>query len=352
MSSTPVLIATGCYTGAPRGRGRGVELLEMDPQTGTARTLAGVELEDPSFVAWSRDGRLLYAVHETAPSRLSTLRLSGTETEPSLELVSSLELKGQGACHVGPGRRSGTLVVCDYGSGHVEVIGLDEDGIAQRVLDTVDHGTYRTGTDSHPHQSLPLPGTGLLAVTDLGLGSVYLYAQLPTGELDLAGEITVGRGSGPRHLAADHESAALYIGCELSGQLATALRDRPAPADALLEETRGPRWAVRSVQPASAHAGENAVSHVEISTRENHVFVANRGPDTLSVFGLGLMRPVAVAEIEVGAHPRHFARLGERILVAAQEADRIDQIAWDGRELTVAAEPLAAPSVSCIAPRP
>ena len=53
--------------------------------------------------------------------------------------------------------------------------------------------------------------------------------------------------------------------------------------------------------------------------------MANRGPDTLSLLSLTLMRPQQlVAEIEVGSHPRHFMQWGELVLVAAQEGDRID----------------------------
>ena len=49
---------------------------------------------------------------------------------------------------------------------------------------------------------------------------------------------------------------------------------------------------------------------------------------------------------------RHFARVAELMLVAAQEGDRIDVLRWDGMHLGTAADPVPAPSVTCIAPRP
>jgi 6-phosphogluconolactonase len=59
-----------------------------------------------------------------------------------------------------------------------------------------------------------------------------------------------------------------------------------------------------------------------------------------------------VAEIEVGAHPRHFTQWGELVLVAAQEGDRIDVLRRRGEELAPAGAPIPAPSAACLALRP
>lgn len=340
----PIVVATGSYSSHARGRGRGVELLAVDPGTASVERLAGIDLEDPSFLTWSADGSLLHVVQETSPTRLTTLRVDPRGT--GVEVAATLELTGSGGCHVAPGTTAGTLLVTDYGSGHVEVVGLDDEGLPDRVLDVCDHGAYRKGADSHPHQSQVLPGTGLIAVSDLGLDSVYVYSQGADGGIDLAGELSLTRDRGPRHLATDHESRNLYLACELSGELAVAERRTPASDGA------GPTWGILSEQPASGSATQNFASHVELSGSEDHVFIANRGPDSLSVFSLGPSRPELVDEIEVGAHPRHFARLGSLLLVAAQEADRIDLVRFDGRTLGTAAEPVASPSVCCIVPRP
>src|SRR5699024_3183597 len=163
------------------------------------------------------------------------------------------------------------------------------------------------------------------AVPDLGLDRVLMYRQGSTGEIDLAGEIPLSRGSGPRHLAADHESEQLHISCELSGTVATARRHQEAPPRRPAAAQEGPthRWSVRSMTPASGREGPNAVSHLELTRDESALLVANRGPDTLSMLSLDQMRPLLVAEAAVGAHPRHFTQWGDLVLVAAQEGDRI-----------------------------
>lgn len=359
MSRT-VLIATGSYSSIERGRGRGVELLSLevgDHADGhdTALTVsrrAAVELPDPSFVLWSPDGSLLYAVLETAPTRVVAVRVDDRGETP--QLAADLELSGSGGCHLALGRDRSTLVVSDYGSGTVETVRLDADGLPVELIDVDDHHDHADGLDPHPHQAAALPGTVLLAVPDLGRDRVLLYHQERSGSLEPAGEIPVPRGSGPRHLAADHESAQLHISCELSGKVATAVRAAQQSARAATQGLARtvPGWSVTSTVPASGGEGENFVSHLELTADESALLVANRGPDTLSLLSLGPMRPEVACEVEVGAHPRHFTQLGDLVLVAAQEADRIDVLRRRELDLAVAAEPIPSASVSCLAVRP
>ncbi|PWH07767.1 3-carboxymuconate cyclase [Brachybacterium endophyticum] len=350
---TPTLIATGCYSSAGSGRGRGIELLEWSPEQG-ARVLATVDLPDPSFVIWSADGTLLHAVLETSPTRVVTLR-PGADAA-SLEVIADITLRGEGGCHLALGPDGRTLIVAEFGSGTVETILLDEDGVPAELIDLDDHHDFAEGRTPHPHQSVLLPESDLIAITDLGLDRVLLYRQdRLDGHIDLAAELALPTGSGPRHLAADHESSELHISCELSGKVATAMRKPPGTGErsfvgdgSSIEST----WDVTSNVAASGIEGENAVSHLELSADEHHLLVANRGPNTLSVLDRGQQAPQLLAEIGVGAHPRHFTQTQGHILVAAQEADRIDVLRLDGGDLEVAAEPIPSASVSCLAPRP
>lgn len=364
MTAAPArILATGCYSVSGSGDGQGVEILSWTPpqpgqpsgEAGSAEVLARAELADPSFVLWHPSGALLYAVTETSPTRVVALRL-GAEAR-SLEAVGELELKGSGGCHLAFGPDADTLLVAEYGSGHVESVRLDAEGIPVEVVDVIDHHDFAEGREAHPHQIVLLPGTALIAVPDLGLDRVVVYRQGTGGHLDMEGEIAFRSGTGPRHLAADHESYELHIAAERSGEIVTALRRRAeedsgagqwAPS---VQET--PAWSAASAV-AGSEQGEmpNPVSHIALSEDEHLVLLANRGPSTLAAFDRGGQTPQRVSEIEVGAHPRHLAILGYDILVAAQEAGRIDQIRWTGRELAVAGAPIPSASVSCIAPRP
>lgn len=356
--STTALIAVGGYSRSGTGRGPGVTLLKLTLEGTNAapevEQLAVVDLADPSFVLWNQDGTLLYAVLEGDPTQVVAVRVSADGR--TAEVIGELAVDGSGGCHLSFGTDRSTLVIAQYGAGSVVTVRLDAEGVPVEQIDLDDHRDHSDGEDPHPHQVVPLPGTEVLAVPDLGLDRVLLYRQSADGMIDLGGEIPLQRGSGPRHLAADHESEQLHIACELSGMVATASRDQPAPQLTRGAAGRGPgtahRWSVRSETAASGHEGPNALSHIELAAEESLLVVANRGPDTVSLLSLAMMRPQLVAEIEVGAHPRHFTQWGELILVAAQDGDRIDVLRRAGERLQVAGEPIPAPSAACLAVRP
>lgn len=204
-----VLFATGSYTSEGRGRGEGIGLWALDASGDRPgiRRLATVRAEDPSALCWSEDGALLYAVLETSPSRLLALAVTGAEDAPALELRAELALTGSGGCHLSPGRRPGTLLIAHYGSGSVETVALDGEGMPTEAIDLDDHHEAAEGAEPHPHQVRPLDGSELIAVPDLGLDRIFLYRQDHAGQIALESQISLPRGSGPRHLTADHESS-------------------------------------------------------------------------------------------------------------------------------------------------
>jgi 6-phosphogluconolactonase len=369
--STTALLAVGGYSTSGTGRGPGIQLLALRAEEpgagadGTGETgdrpglvvarRAVVDLPDPSFVLWSADGTLLHAVLETEPTRLVTLRID--EDGSRAEIVADLALEGAGGCHLAHGPDGRTLLVAQYGSGAVATVRLGEDGVPTAQIDLDDHHDLVDGLPDvvpHPHQVVPLPGTEVLAVPDLGLDRVMLYRQNGRGEIEVEGEIPLSRGSGPRHLAADHESEQVHIACELSGMVATAVRAAEPTARAVpaVMPPAPRRWSVRSMTPVSSRAADAALSHIELVADESALLVAARGPDTLCLLSLDAMRPLSVAEVEVGAHPRHFTQWGELVLVAAQEGDRIDVLRRRGERLEHVAEPIPAPSAACLAVRP
>lgn len=351
-----IQIATGCYSRSGTGRGRGITIqtLTVGPETLQLDERANVDLPDPSFVLWSPDGRLLYTVTETVRSRLLALRV---DDDGRAEVAAQLDLDGKHPCHLGYAANPSALIIAHYGSGEIETVRLSPDGLPVESIDLDRHGDAEdraSGLEAHAHEVVRLPGTDLLAVPDLGMDRVYLHRQDAAGHVDHAGEITLRRGSGPRHVAADHEAGAIYISCEHSGELATAHR---LPAANAAESHYGARsaeqrWSVRSVVPASGSSDTNLPSHIELSADEETLLIANRGPDTLALFTLAGDRPELVDEIAVGTHPRHFARVDDLVLVAAQTADRIDAVRVRGQRLESAGDPVACPSVSCIAVRP
>ncbi len=373
------LLATGCYSRAGRGRGPGIQIrsLRREPASETtpaacpettpvgttactlsSEVLSTLEVPDPSFLLWGPTAHLLYAITETSPARLLAVSVSADGRD--LTLAADLTLTGSGACHLAFGPNQRSIIVSHYGSGMVETVTLDADGLPERTLDVHDHrslldATDRSEVEPHPHQAVVLPLSQQIAVCDLGLDRVLLYRQAPDGTLDLSGEIPLPAGTGPRHLTSDHEASSLLIAGELDGTLALLVRttDGPVPESTEAATPSAPyRFPLRAAVLASASSAPNAPSHVELTAQEDAVLIANRGPDTLALFSLDEDLPHLVAEAPVGEHPRHFTCYEDLVLVAAQESDRIDLLRRTAGTLEVCAEPWASPSVTCIAIRP
>ena len=73
--------------------------------------------------------------------------------------------------------------------------------------------------------------------------------------------------------------------------------------------------------PASTTAGHNQPS--ELVSDGRYLYVANRGPDTVSVFALAGGRPRYVTEVAAGVWPRHIALDGDRLYVANERSDTV-----------------------------
>ena len=73
--------------------------------------------------------------------------------------------------------------------------------------------------------------------------------------------------------------------------------------------------------PASNVTGHNQPS--ELVSDGRYLYVANRGPDTISVFALDNALPRYVTEVKAGEWPRHIALDGDRLYVANERSHSV-----------------------------
>jgi 6-phosphogluconolactonase (cycloisomerase 2 family) len=159
----------------------------------------------------------------------------------------------------------------------------------------------------------PDPNGPDVLISDLGSDRVWRARLDPiSGRLVLAGPAVVAEpGVGPRHLLRSIDGALLMVG-ELAGDLTWW---RPDPADGSL----------RQAGAATTSAGKpNLPSELATGRDGRFVYVANRGPDTVSVFAWEPAGGTLVAEVAVGgAWPRHIALLGDHLYVANERSHNV-----------------------------
>lgn len=359
------LLAIGGYTPGNAAGGDGPPgLTTWWWDGGTTIDPAGsADLASPSFVCWHPSLPVLYAVSELDEGVVTTLAVAD---DGSLGVLATTGTGGSQPCWVTTDPTGSTLLIANYGSGSMAVIGLDDAGLPAGEPVLVQHHGSGPVPDRqqgpHVHQVVPT-ADGHVLVSDLGTDQVVEYRIAPadpagpTDPADPAGPVVTAvgviempPGSGPRHIALAAGRRTAFVSGELDATVTVLEHHTGAPRDGAA------RWAVTGHVACTRHQGAQP-SQVLLGGGDRWLLVANRGPDTLAV--LDVSDGLAIRhEVPTGAQPRYFTLEGDRVLVACQQGDTVQllTLAEDGSLTPVgvlapagASSPLHSPS--CVAVR-
>jgi 6-phosphogluconolactonase (cycloisomerase 2 family) len=328
---------------------------------GAVATRQVSQVPAPSFVARHPSLPRVYAVSEAKPSLLTIY-----DSAAPGEALESMDIGGDGACHVLVASDGRALHVALYESGELVSMALDAAGTPR--ADTLRRHAY-VGSgpradrqeSAHAHFVAFAPGNRHLLVVDLGSDTVWAHP------LDDAGlpepphiALRTPPGSGPRHLAIRGEL--LYVVCELDHMLRVARWERSSASATLLTE--------QPVTLVGRRTGEDLFdAHVEIvAAPSGDVLLSSvRGADVISVFDIAPEGELRYrAAFDAGHWPRHFAVTADagitgRVVVAAARGHEIRSYALEdvlalepeGENGAVAELPFASARVvspACICP--
>ena len=332
----------GSFTAAG---GSGILTTSVDAESGVLTVISAVDtLPDPSYLALSPAGDVLYAVSETSEGAVAALRTGDGKPELAGRGV---PVHGSGPTHLS--LYDGHVLTANYGSGSVTSVRLRGDG-------TLDGGTAdvlrHEGSGPHPkrqqgphaHQVLPDPSGRWAVSVDLGTDSVRV-CSLTDGRLEVHREIALRPGSGPRHLAFHPRGDRAYIVNELTPTVTVCRWDN---ADGGLQ----PLGEV-SVLPDAPH-GDAFPSEVVVAPDGRFLWTATRGENVISVLALDATGEGLTLRATVscgGDWPRDLAlHPSGRFLYAANE--RSGDVTWFSvdREtgLPRRSGSLKAPAASCV----
>ncbi len=285
----------GGYTSDTGGSGPGIAVVEL----GSLTRLGATPASGPSFLAAHPRLPILYAVGESDRGTVGVFARGDGAPTPLAQRPSG----GSAPCHLAVDPSGALLAVANYGDGTVTVHRIDDSGLL------TDLWTFPYREGSHAHYALFGPD-GVLHVTDLGTDEVRRY--LVDGRFEAGGDgrvvphpegpVRLASGMGPRHMALSEGH--WYVAGELDGTV----------------RVYDDGWREIKAVAASAAEGRNHPSHLEVSG--GFVYVANRGPDTISVLSPLTLDPVAEVACG-GVWPRHFAIADDRMYVANQRSDGV-----------------------------
>ena len=319
MSSTRLWLGTYPPTG-PDGTpdaGEAVWALDLDSETGALHGAPAATAAAPSFVVATPDGRTVFAAGETSPGIVTRFDVEGRALVRREQVASG----GAGPCHLLLDPVGRALYVSNYGSGTIAVVPLRPDGgFAGGVAQVFDHSGSGPDVDRqegpHAHSTLLAPGGRHLLALDLGTDEIRRYRIAADGRLAADGvAATMRPGTGPRHAAVSGDH--LYVVGELTSTvhvLAWDAETATAREVQVLPACESPLATGSHMYPA----------HVVVA--EDRVLVSVRGADVIASFAIhdGGARLAHGVDVGVGGGwPRHFAVVGEWVVVAVQNGGRV-----------------------------
>ena len=285
-----------------KGYGRGIYLLEMDPQSGGLKQREVFEdASNPSWLALHPSRRFLYAANETAtyegkPSG-SVSAFAVEAASGRLKLLNTVSSGGAGPAHLSVHPGGKFVLVANYAGGTLAVLPIAPGGELGPATDVIhDQGTpggahassappgsFAISGHDHPHAHMIQadPSGRFVLSTDLALDKVYIWKFDPgTGKLrpNDPAAASLPAGDGPRHFAFHPSGRWVYLLGEESSTILTFDYDAQEGRLALKQTL--------STLP-KGFAGTNFTSEVVVSADGRFVYAANRLHDSIARFTAG-----------------------------------------------------------------
>ncbi|MBE7184780.1 MAG: lactonase family protein [Methylobacterium mesophilicum] len=309
-------------------RGVGLSVFRFDPRTLAAEKITETnEIDNPTFVSVTPDGRFVYASSEVAEWREGTVSAYRFERETGrLRYLNKQAARGSITAQHAISRDGSKLLVVNYGDGEggpdqsLVVFPLESDGHLGAPRGSARHegrGPNAARQERpHAHSVTELPGN-LALVADLGIDQLVCYAVGADGAPTRRSAFGLAPGSGPRHVALHPNGRLVFVINELDSTVASLSLDGDG------------RLALLDTQPAvPAGTGGNHCSDIQISPDGRFLYGGNRGHDSIVILEADAQtgRLAVVDHVPCGgATPRNLclSRSGSFLFCANQNADRI-----------------------------
>jgi 6-phosphogluconolactonase len=333
-------------------RGDGINVFRAAGPTGQwahIQLVAG--LANPSYLAFDRTRRFLYAVHGDLTDISAFSIDPGTGKLTHLNSVSTF---GKNPVHLTIDPTNRWVIVANHLSSMLAVLARNLDGslgsLADQVTLTGRIGPHRVEQPfSKPHQVVYDRSERFLVVPDKGVDQVFTFTlDAAKGKLTqvAAGTPRARDGSGPRHVAFHPTNAFAYVVGELDS---TVTSHRFDPATGRLTP-----FQIVTTLP-DTFVGDSRASEIALSYDGGFLYVSNRGYDSVATFAVdpttGRLTPRGWTDT-LGKTPRFFALEpgGRFLFVANEDSDRIVPFRTDGPggRLLATGEPVGTGSPVCI----
>lgn len=333
-----------------KGDEGGIHAFSLNRASGALKPLHRTgDVEEPFYLALSRDRRFLYSIHRFAQGGVASYAI---EPGGVLKLINRVASKGAASCYLDIDASGRALLVASYSGGTVSALPVKADG---SVGEPTCHLTH-TGTSvnasrqesPHPHCIVVSPNSRHAYVADLGIDKIVGYtldaaaAKLTPNRQPF---VRVAPGSGPRHLTFHPSKPWAYLINELLNTVTLFHYDA---ADGTLIEL---------AEVPTLPAGTTVTSHtadVKVTPDGRFLYGTNRGHDSITAFSIGDDgRLSLIGNTPSGcAWPQNLAitRDGKWLICANMNGNGVTVFAIDPNvgKVTQVGAPVPMPKPSCV----
>ncbi|MBN1132838.1 MAG: lactonase family protein [Bacteroidales bacterium] len=316
----PYTFYIGTYTG---GDSKGIYQCMLKRDGVLQDIVLASELDNPSFLALSKDRNYLLAISEVSSEDNEGSIVSYAVRKDTLEFVSRTTSGGAHPCFIAV-NDDGYVLAANYTGGNIGLVRMNENGRLSDLLDLKQH-TGQGPTDRqkgpHAHSAWFLPGEQEVIAVDLGTDELWFYHLDTMSQILIPEEqekLGMAPGAGPRHVAFHPDGKWIYVINELSCTVTQVLKGNKG------------KYEIRSSISTlpDGYKEPNTCADIHLSPDGKFLYASNRGHNSLAIYSVnkhdGTLTAVGYQPVH-GSWPRNFALSpdGKYLLVANQRSDNI-----------------------------
>jgi 6-phosphogluconolactonase len=250
----------------------GIYALNMDNDGRLSLDAVIPHEENPSYVAASADGRMLYACSEM--DSFSAVTSYHISKGGRLSKAGRSQFGGAGLCQLSV--TDAALLGACYNSGSLIYVKLGQDRLPGTAVQIDYLPPAGSGMHSNAHSFVPDPQGRYAVAPNLGMDKLFLYRLTGDGPKPCPdADISLPKGEGPRHFVFHPTLPMAYLSTEYGNH---AYAFRYDSATGTLKETQ------RLDALPQGWTGKSCCAEIRLSADGKTLLVSNRGHDSIACY--------------------------------------------------------------------
>lgn len=200
------------------GKKKGITICDVDTKKGRLSKRSEVEINNPSYMVNSNNGKFLYSVCDEGLTAYSIME------NGNLRLINTGSIQGMRSCYLTIDSADKYIFCAGYHDGKATVMKIREDGGIGELADEIFHKGLGSVAERNfrPHVSCVrlTPDEKYVVACDLGIDQVKIYSfDKETGKLGLVDVLRCEIESAPRTMIFSPDGKFAYLLCELKNYI-------------------------------------------------------------------------------------------------------------------------------------